>query len=34
MAGEIYMLERVLQVGTAMVTSELRYGGALPSIDL
>ena len=25
---EIYLLERVLQVGDAMVTSELRYWGA------
>ena len=32
--SEIYLLERVLRVGAAMVTSELRYGGALPSIDL
>ena len=31
--SEIYLLERVLRVGAAMVTSE-RYGGALPSIDL
>ena len=30
---EIYLLERVLQVGV-MVTSELREGGALPSEDL
>jgi hypothetical protein len=34
MTSEIYLLERVLQVGVAMVTSELRYGGALPSKDL
>ena len=26
--SEIYLLERVLRVGAAMVTSELRYGGA------
>ena len=32
--SEIYLLERVLQVGAAMVTSELRYGWALPSGDL
>jgi hypothetical protein len=32
--SEIYLLERVLRVGVAMVTIELRYGGALPSKDL
>ena len=32
--SEIYLLERVLRVGAAMVTSELRKGGALPSRDL
>ena len=32
--SEIYLLERVLRVGAAMVTSELRYGMALPSEDL
>ena len=32
--SEIYLLERVLWVGAAMVTSELRYGGALPSKNL
>jgi hypothetical protein len=32
--SEIYLLERVLRVGAAMVTSELRYGWALPSKDL
>ena len=26
--SEIFLLERVLRVGAAMVTSELRYGGA------
>ena len=31
MTREIYLLERELQVGVAMVTSDLRYGGALPS---
>jgi hypothetical protein len=29
--SEIYLLERVVRVGTAMVTSELRYGGGFPS---
>jgi hypothetical protein len=29
-----YLLERLLWVSVAMVTSELRYGGALPSKDL
>ena len=28
---EMYLLERVLQVGAAMMTSELRQGGTLPS---
>ena len=32
--SEIYLLEGVLRVGAAMVTSELRQGGALPSRDL
>jgi hypothetical protein len=32
--SEIYLLEHMLRVGVAMVTSELRYGGALPSKDL
>ena len=32
--SEIYLLEHVLQVGAALVTSELRKGGALPSRDL
>ena len=31
---EIYLLECVLQVGAAMVTSELRLGGTLPSTVL
>ena len=34
MTSEIYLLESVLRVGVVIVTSELRYGGALPSIDL
>ena len=34
MTSEIYLLESVLRVGGAMVTSELREGRALPSIDL
>jgi hypothetical protein len=34
MTSEIYLLERVVQVGVVIVTSELRKGGALPSIDL
>jgi hypothetical protein len=34
MTSEIYLLEHMLQVGVAMVTSELREGGALPSKDL
>ena len=31
MTCEIYLLERLLRVGCAMVISELRYGWALPS---
>jgi hypothetical protein len=34
MTSEIYLPERVLWVGVAMVTSELRYGEALPNKDL
>jgi hypothetical protein len=33
MTSEIYLLERVLLVGDAMVTNELRKGRALPSKD-
>ena len=33
MTSEINLLEHVLGVGVAMVTSELRKGGALPSKD-
>ena len=32
--SEIYLLEHVLRLGVAMVTSELRKGEALPSKDL
>ena len=32
--SEIYLLERVLRVGAAMVTSELREGRDLPIKDL
>ena len=32
--SEIYLLERVLRVVAAMVTSEMRQGGALPGKDL
>jgi hypothetical protein len=32
--SEIYLLECVLWVDVAMVTSELREGGTLPSEDL
>ena len=32
--SEIYLLERVLRGRAAMVTSERRGGGALPSKDL
>jgi hypothetical protein len=32
--SEIYLLECVLRVDGAMVTSELRSDGALPSRDL
>ena len=31
--SEIYLLECLLCVDVAMETSELRYGGALPSKD-
>jgi hypothetical protein len=34
MTSEIYLLEHVLCVGVALVTSELRKGEALPSKDL
>ena len=34
MTSEIYLLKRVLRGGVAMVTRELRNGGALPSQDL
>jgi hypothetical protein len=34
MISEIHLLERVLRVGVAILTSELRKGGALPSMDL
>ena len=30
MTSEIYLLEHVLRVGVAMVTRELRQGGAVP----
>ena len=32
MTSEIYLLEHVLQMGVAMVTSELRKGGVSSSI--
>ena len=32
--SEITLLDHVQRVGVATVTSELRYGGALPSKDL
>ena len=32
--SEIYLPERMLRVGVAMVTSELRKGRTLPSNDL
>ena len=34
LTSAIYLLELVLWVGVAMVTNELREGGALPSKDL
>jgi hypothetical protein len=33
MTSKIYRLERVLWMGAAMLTSELREGGAFPSKD-